>query len=353
MERRAFLAAAGAAWLAGLAPAGAKRLQDSDLLFAAAYRDPQGAYGVAIADEAGRIVSRHLLPGRGHGFAASPSSSWLVTFARRPGNFALALDKTGRREPVLFHTSEGRHFYGHGAMSGDGRLLLAAENDYGAGAGVIGLYDATNAFARIGEFPSHGVGPHEIVLMPDAKTLCVANGGILTHPRHGRQKLNLPTMSPSIDFIDTTSGQLLSSHRLSQDLQRLSLRHMAVDARRAVWIGGQYQGDALDTVPVLARLDPDRGLEPVRLPGTAAAAFGPYVGSVAANREADVLAISSPRSGLILRLDTRSGALLSMTDHAGVCGLRDASQDFVASSERGDFAGARHDLAWDNHIGAV
>lgn len=353
MERRIFLAAAGAAFVAGLAPAGAERLQRTGVLFAAAYRDPQGAFGVAIADEAGRIISRHALPGRGHGFAAAPESPWLVAFARRPGNFALAIHRTGRREPLLFHTPKGRHFFGHGAMSGDGRLLLAAENDFVSGTGVIGLYDAANRFERIGEYASHGTGPHEILLMPDARTLCIANGGILTHPRHGRQKLNLPVMRSSIDLVDVETGALRSSHHLPDALQRLSLRHMAVDARGAVWIGGQYQGDVLDAVAVLARLDPDRGLASVELPQDTAVALGSYVGSVAVNRDADVVAVSSPKSSLMLRLHAGTGDLVSMTEHAGICGLGAAGLGFVASSERGDFAGVGHDLAWDNHIGVV
>ena len=43
--------------------------------------------------------------------------------------------------------------------------------------------------SRIGELASFGVGPHEVVLMPDGATLVVANGGIRTHPDRDRAKL--------------------------------------------------------------------------------------------------------------------------------------------------------------------
>ena len=46
-------------------------------------------------------------------------------------------------------------------------------------------------FARVGEFPTHGVGPHELLLLGDGRTLAVANGGIETHPDFGRAKLNI------------------------------------------------------------------------------------------------------------------------------------------------------------------
>ncbi|MBC7284057.1 DUF1513 domain-containing protein [Hoeflea sp.] len=353
LERRKFLAGAGLAWLCGLTPAGAERLAVSDVLFAAAYMDPQGAYGVAILDENGAIVSRHLLPGRGHGFATRASADWLVAFARRPGNFAVALHKAQGSQPVAFHTPEDRHFYGHGAFSPDGQVLFAAENAFETGDGVIGIYDATSGFARIGEFPSHGIGPHEIVLMPDGKTLCVANGGIRTHPDQGRQKLNLPTMAPSIALIETETGTLMASHALPARLHRLSLRHMAVDARRQVWIGGQYEGDMMEDVPVLARLNTDAGLVAVDLPEDAAIALGKYAGSVAIGNDGVTLAIASPKGGAVVTLDTRSGHPLHIEAAPRSCGVQARADGFVSSSETGRFANARHQLAWDNHIAAI
>jgi len=148
LERRTFLAAAGLAWLSSLKPAVAEKLLASDVLFAAAYKDASGSYGVAILDEQAAIVSSHPLPGRGHGFAANTKAQWLVAFARRPGNFAMAIHRRQATEPVVFHTPGDRHFYGHGAFSEDGRLLYAAENAFETGEGAIGVYDVTDGFRR-------------------------------------------------------------------------------------------------------------------------------------------------------------------------------------------------------------
>lgn len=350
LERRKFLAGAGLVWLSSLTPAGAKKLQVSPVLFATAYRNAQGGYGVAVLDEKAEIVSSHPLPGRGHGFAADPKVEWLVAFARRPGNFAVALHRRRAAEPAVFHTPEDRHFYGHGVFSTDGRLLYAAENAFDTGDGVIGVYDVTGGFNRIWEFPSHGIGPHEIVLMPDGKTLCVANGGIRTHPDQGRQKLNLPTMAPSIAFIDISTGNLLSSHALPARLHRLSLRHMAVDASHQVWIGGQYEGDVTDEVPVLARLDAHSGLVSVDLEASAATVLGKYAGSVAIGNDGVTLAVTSPKSGVVITLDTRSAKTLNIEMKPGTCGVQASGMGFVSSSEAGRFAARSHDCAWDNHI---
>ena len=119
-----------------------------------------------------------------------------MVFARRPGSFALAFDIHDRRAPVLFTTPANRHFYGHGVFSRDGRLLYATEHDNETRDGLIGVYNATGGYKRIGEMPTYGIGPHEVILLSDGKTLAVANGGIETHIETGREKLNLSSMQP-------------------------------------------------------------------------------------------------------------------------------------------------------------
>ena len=135
-----------------------------------------------ILTEAGKLVHALDLPERGHDITFDPVSRRSVVFARQPGTFAVVFDHTGEAEPVTIASVEGRHFYGHGVFSPDGALLYATENDFDNAAGMIGVYDATDGFRRIGEFATHGVGPHELLLCPDGKTLAIANGGIETHP---------------------------------------------------------------------------------------------------------------------------------------------------------------------------
>ena len=51
----------------------------------------------------------------------------------------------------MFTTPTDRHFYGHGVFASDGHLLFTTENDFAAEAGVIGIWDVTGGFKRIGE----------------------------------------------------------------------------------------------------------------------------------------------------------------------------------------------------------
>ena len=105
-------------------------------------------------------------------------------------------------------------------------LLYATENDFENAAGMIGVYDATDGFNRIGEFATHGMDPHEMLLLADGRTLAIANGGIETHPDFGRAKLNIATMKPSFVFVDRASGDLIEKHELAPELHQLSIRHM-------------------------------------------------------------------------------------------------------------------------------
>ena len=92
------------------------------------------------------------------------------------------------------------------------------------------------------------------MMLMDNDVICVANGGIETHPDYGREKLNLATMQPNIAFIDRLTGDLLSVRELPAKLHQVSLRHLAPDATGRVWVGAQYEGPAADNVPLLMRI---------------------------------------------------------------------------------------------------
>lgn len=348
--RRAFLASAGASFLASLAPARAERLIKAKAVFISGYMDSTKNFGFALLDENGGLVHFELLPGRAHGFAASPSNTHIVGFARRPGMFAVAIDPLHRHKPRLFHAPEGRHFYGHGAFSADGKLLYATENDFETGDGKIGIYDASDEFQRVGEFESYGVGPHEMVLMSGGRLLAVANGGIRTHPASGRQKLNLPEMQSNFALIDTSSGHLVATFVLPPAFRRMSLRHMTMGRDETLWIGGQFQGDLLKAPSPIFRLSPGGELINLALFKPARAALSGYVGSVAVSQDGNKVGFTSPKGGSIVELDTRFNAQAIIREFPRACGLAGAAKGLAASSELGKFGNQSHNLHWDNHI---
>jgi hypothetical protein len=231
----------------------------------------------------------------------------------------------------------GRHFYGHGAFSPDGRQLYTPENDYEAGDGRIGIWAADGGYARIGEFRSHGTGPHDAALLPGTGTLVVANGGIATHPDSGRTPLNLATMRPSLAYVDL-SGRLLERVELAPELHLNSIRHLALRGDGLVAFAMQWQGDAAARPPLLALHR--RGEAPALLaaPEPQHARMQNYAGSVAFSGDAASVAISSPQGGQVHVFDATTGAFARAFDAPDVCGLAACGPGFMASTGTGEIA---------------
>ncbi|MEQ1951407.1 DUF1513 domain-containing protein [Mesorhizobium yinganensis] len=354
-DRRDFLKSAGASFIAALAPAVARSVE-ADALFATAYQNRGGGFGVAILTEQGKILHSLDLPDRGHDITFDPVSRHSVVFARQPGTFAVVFDHAGEREPVTIPSVAGRHFFGHGVFSPDGNLLYTTENDFDNAAGMVGVYDATDAFRRIGEFSTHGVGPHEVLLCPDDKTLAIANGGIETHPDFGAAKLNIPTMKPSLVFVDRLTGDLLEKHELDPALHKLSIRHMDFDGGGTLWFGCQHEGPASEHPALVGRARTGEQFELIDIPQKALLGLRNYVGSVAANASAGTVAVSSPQGNSLAVLDAASGALVAVRDLTEVCGLAPDGGGFLASTGTGEIllpdgaAAKDREHVWDNHM---
>ena len=355
-DRRDFLKAAGASFAAALAPAGQAWAAEADALFATAYQSRDGGYGVAVLTERGRMVHALDLPDRGHDISFDPISRRSVVFARQPGTFAVVFDHAGNAEPVTIPSIAGRHFFGHGVFSPDGKLLYATENDFDNAEGMIGIYDATDRFRRIGEFPTHGVGPHELLLCPDGKTLAIANGGIETHPDFGAAKLNIPTMKPSLVFVDRIAGDLLEKHELDPALHKLSIRHMDFDRTGTLWFGCQHEGPATERPALVGRTRMGEKFELVAIPEKVLNGLRNYVGSVAANPVAGTVAVSSPQGNALVVLDAKDGAVVSVRGLTEVCGIAPDSGGFLASTGTGGIFASGGEVSkdpehvWDNHM---
>ena len=339
------------------------------LLYLGARADAAGEFRASGFTADGARVFDVPLPGRGHSFAVRPDGNATVHFARRPGRFALVLDLLRSTVAHRVETPAGRHFYGHGVFSPDGRLLYATENDFDRERGVVGVYDAHAGYRRVGELPSHGIGPHEIGLLSDGETLVVANGGIATHPDLPRVKLNLPTMAPSLCFVDRRSGALRRELVLDPALHRLGIRHLAVAPNDTVAFAMQYEGSTHDRVPLVAL---QRGEGPLRLlngPPSVIRAMKNYCGSVCFDPGGGAIAVSAPRGNLVTFWDVGTGRYLSSAKVSDGCGVAPGAGpgEFLASSGLGGVVaiGARSGTTrplnvggleaarWDNHLVAA
>lgn len=207
-----------------------------------------------LALRAGALHVRQQLPlpTRAHALQPLPGGALLVV-ARRPGDWLLRWHPGQTRPPQWVWAEADRAFNGHLIPSADGARLFSTETDQASGQGLIGVRDARN-LQLLAEWPSHGLDPHALLLLPDG-SLLVANGGIPTQPETGRAKRALARMDASLVRLHPQTGALLGQWRLPD--ARLSLRHLAAQSAH-IGIALQAEHDhpaQRAAAPVLATFD--------------------------------------------------------------------------------------------------
>ncbi len=362
-NRRQFLQSLGALVL--LPVTGNARAEYNEPAFISNRADHMGRYYFTAADNKGRVMFGIALPGRGHGVTFSPDQQYAAIFARRPGDFLYVVNLySGKVEHRLYSKAQ-RHFFGHGVYSHDGRWLYTTENNLATDQGVIAVRDAHNRYKQVNEFPTHGIGPHELRLMSNGDTLVIANGGIKTRPETGRSKLNLDSMQPSLAYINRHDGKLLGRYMLPEALHKNSIRHLAVNADDTVCMGLQYQGNANDRPLLVAMHQAGKELMLLDTPPAILERMHNYCGSVVADKSGHIFAVSSPRGGLVTFWSAETLAFLGHTDISDGCGIAATRRpgEFIISSGDGTllrYSAVSHQgeilqhpsrARWDNHMG--
>ena len=301
---------------------------------------------------------------RCHDVIAHPSLPLALFVGRRPSRESYLIDTRDGRLLQVLTTLANRHFYGHALFHNSGEWLYATENDTDqAGRGVLGVYRLQGTqLQRVGEHASHGIGPHQLLWMPDGETLVVANGGIRTEA-DSREMLNLDAMQPSLVLMKR-DGELLSKEQLPEQMN--SVRHLAVAADGTVVSGQQYQGDPGDAVALLAIKRPGQAFQAFPVGEAQRLAMNQYTASLAIHDELRLLALTAPRGGRFFVWDLDSGELRLDTALADCAGVGAVAEGFVVSAGVGrcrlyDCRAARivsRPLSlpaglWDNHLRLV
>jgi len=197
----------------------------------------------------------------------------------------------------------------------------------------------------------------------------VANGGIRTHPDSGRRKLNLATMQPSLSYIDAASGRILEQVTFTDPADhQLSIRHLATlpDGGVAFACQDQGKGTRPSALVYTHHMGTGQAFTSLDIPETDTMRMQGYCGSVTYDRVGKVLAVSSPRGGLVEFWRMPEGRWLgrfSLKDGCGVAGAADQA-GFVLSSGEGlliETAAGRRAIhqqrhpfrQWDNHLTGI
>jgi len=304
-----------------------------------------------------------------------PDGRYFVMVARRPGTWLVIGDSEKGEVLHVLRVPENRHLFGHGVFSADGRHFYTTESNFNDLTGDSGLIvswrvdigGAGLTLAREREFPSYGVGPHELLLMPDQSVIAIANGGIRTHPSHDRDNLNVDTMVPSLAYIDRHTGELLEQQFLPEEWHQASIRHFDVNAEGMIAFGMQFEGEPWMDVPLVATHRRGESLRFMSAPQPLQGQLKQYVGSVRFAADGRSFATSCPIGNVIVFWNAESGEVLGSVrsrDGCGVCAI-DGGYFFTAGTGRvaryelqtGDIhefeTGPELALLWDNHLSRV
>lgn len=361
MQRRDFLKQSAVLGLSmGFSPLAFAKTQQQTIFSASDTVD--GLHQVSRLNIAQKTAQHIPIPFRAHDVMEMPDGK-VIAYGRRPDPECALVDFTTHTSTPVKAT-QGRHFYGHGCLSKDQSVLFTTENDYDGKRAVLGIRDA-KTLEHIGEYDTYGIGAHDVHLMPDGKTLVVANGGIETHPDFGRRKLNIKTMQPSLVYIDMLSGQKIDEYRLDDHL--LSIRHLTVSDAGDVGVALQYQGKLYRKQPqaLVAWQRAGSTLKPLTIDETSIRAFSGYMADLAYDAKRHLLAVTSPRGNHITFWNTKNLGFIhaqALPEPSGIV-FDDVTSTFVVSSAKGGFYRLTGeatdqaetlkefaDLQWDNHM---
>lgn len=242
----------------------------------------------------GSRVSSIYLGFRAHGFAQQ--GNHLVVFPRRPGNRFAIIDLDSFEILGVVTAPKDRHFYGHGAFTADGRTFLATENNLASLGGSIGVYELDRSARRVGEIDLPLAGPHEIVRAGPSDRFLIALGGLQTHPDYRRAAFNLPTFRSQVISLNFES-RTFDAFDFWSGTEGVSLRHLAMDDKGRIYVGGQKKDMARARTAQVAWYVDGQVVKPIEISDLTAG----YVSSVAARGKQAL--ITSKETGRLVHLD--------------------------------------------------
>ena len=355
VTRRRFLQTGLALSASGAAPWAFASSVEDYMLFGAWQR--QRSYGAGMLDAS--LQHATDLVTRGHHIEIiNDNEAWL--FARRPSSYMLRVNwRTGQVLTRYIYDST-RTGFGHGIMSADG-LLLTTDQRLDDDAGLLTIRDGRTGEVRQ-EFLSGGIGPHELLMMPDDIHVAIANGGVLTRPDSGRTKLNLAHMQPNLTVVNRYTGEI--TQQAQWDDARLSIRHLAHLPNCAIGIALQYEqvsGNA--AVPVAAIWQADTGIKLLAMKVESLNRAQGYAAS-AASDGLSYFAVSCPKANAVMIWTAQGQWLLTLNVPLayGLAAMPQANC-LAVSSENGRVyyfdtqtwhekttQRQTFDVQWDNHL---
>lgn len=337
--------------------------------FISAQGAKEGEFGIALG-QSEQPINTLSTSFRGHSVLQHEKKpDTVLMFARRPGYQVVEVNYENISIKTAFDVTQGYNLQGHGSFTTDGQYLFTTENDNETGQGFVSVRDGNN-YQLLDQFSTQGIGPHELKVLPDGKTLVVANGGILTRPETGRQKHNLTDMDSNLSYIDLNSGKVIDQFKVDED--KSSIRHLDITNDGSVVFAMQNQRDAMShsrTVSLAGVHHPNAAIELLKEPEAIFHKMNDYMGSIAISHKSRIAGFTSPKGNLAAFWHIDSGELINYHRFHDVCGIAvdKQSDEFLLSNSTGQVRFLEHKtlvearskrqhfegVKWDNHLLSV
>ena len=290
LGRRRLLQGAAAFTAIGLGmPQGHAQRRSELILGGGGYVDPaNGArrWVFAAADLSSGSVRRTDTAFFPHGLAIhTRSPERLFVFEKiGPGACEVNLRTMEVVRPISLH--EGHAFYGHGAVSADGKLLYSTETRLDDQTGRIAVRDSST-LEYLGEFPSFGDHPHDCRLVDGGRVMVVTNGGGTEASGH----------HASLAYVDVKSRKLL--RRFDMPGESFNAGHVAVAGEAAVVVSAPRRGLPNDRSGAVSVRSPGGGLVTLAQPADVTSRMQGESLSVAVHMPGRIFGVTHPDANMV------------------------------------------------------
>lgn len=332
-----------------------KTLTSSSALLLSSVSDRRGQNYAAAVDQSGKMYYKLAIPERAHDSLYNTRKKEVIYFGRSPSTSIYIVDVLNKKMSKVLSADKNRHFCGHGVIDKTNRYLYIVENNTLLNQGCIGIYDAWDNYKKIDEISSYGVGPHQIALLSDDKTLVVANGGIVKD--RNNTIINQESFISSLAYISAQESKLLASY--PSQFSGNSLRHLTVDGQDQVFVGAQSHSQYIN--PLVFSHKGEDHLEPFIAEDYIWQGHNNYTASLEVCD--DKLVVSSPRGNSLSFWDKKNRRFLTKKSYLDVAGITVGgadSSELLVSTGQGMLLTLNEtqlnkryrakDIAWDNHL---
>lgn len=240
----------------------------------------------------------------GHGFTPRIDKPHIVLITEKHGQGCCEVDLLQGKILRRVKTVGGREFYGHSSFSPDGKLWYCTEAETGDGSyhGVLAVRDADSLELRDKTFPTHGVAPHDCILIDDGATLVITNGG---------GPLDRDDELPCVAYVDVKTGEARRVLKFSN--RKINAGHIAMTSRgELVCVSAPREGipnGDPDYLGAISFYDPAKDAVTTAQDPVRAKMKGETL-SVAINEKTMIVGATNPAGNIVTFWDFRSGKLV-------------------------------------------